>query len=438
MRQVIAPVIVVIAGWLGMPTDARSQTPREVASLLEELTSKDPFSRLIAAKQLGLWKEKARDAIPILKQLASDDPDPHVRIVAANALSSIQQAIDAPAQPMEVGSRSPAEESKASDTRTMSPALKATTKKLHSARLADQVHALRKLYQMGTDARPAAADLIQYVMAQRPEEFRRAGMTVLEAIAPEIHPHVEALINEDDAVTQGAAMIKLANRGDDAKPTIPVIIEASRRHLNNTSAYPLVVIPSLYTLIEIGRDDRAVISYVVDVVCRPRTSVLYENMQQYATDLMNDSNIRFSPDHKRFYARWVRNAPQHHRSIIIDVLENLDQDEISLLDHLYECLISTLNNDALSGISLRASLSLLDKMVSLRVKGKEKANTLASILRQAPDAPAGLQVQVIGALAKLGADAKPALPLLKELKLSPVEAIQEAATAAVAEIEQAP
>jgi hypothetical protein len=46
-------------------------------------------------------------------------------------------------------------------------------------------------------------------------------------------------------------------------------------------------------------------------------------------------------------------------------------------------------------------------------------------------------VQLIGALEGFGADAKPALPALKKLKTSSVEAVRTAAITAIAKIESA-
>jgi HEAT repeat protein len=65
--------------------DAKAVVP----ALAEALKDQDTFIRRDAARALGNFGAKAGDAAPLLRELASSDPEPSVRRAAAQSLSRI-------------------------------------------------------------------------------------------------------------------------------------------------------------------------------------------------------------------------------------------------------------------------------------------------------------------------------------------------------------
>jgi hypothetical protein len=77
----------------------------------------------------------------------------------------------------------------------------------------------------------------------------------------------------------------------------------------------------------------------------------------------------------------------------------------------------------------------LEQLKIIDVEPAEKVKALILVLDDDKDATASETVPLITALQVFGKDAKPALPLLKKLKLSSDDAIRRAATEAVKKIE---
>ena len=77
-----------------MGTDLREHEP--IAVLINELSSPDPQSRMTAAIRLSRRSVHATEALPVLKKLASEEPDPEVRQVMKEAILNIRGYVPPP------------------------------------------------------------------------------------------------------------------------------------------------------------------------------------------------------------------------------------------------------------------------------------------------------------------------------------------------------
>jgi hypothetical protein len=76
--------------------DPRAREPIPV--LINELFSPDPEARMLAALRLSRRSLYATEAVPVLKKLSRDEPDPEVRQVMKEAILNIRGHVPAPFQ----------------------------------------------------------------------------------------------------------------------------------------------------------------------------------------------------------------------------------------------------------------------------------------------------------------------------------------------------
>ncbi len=91
IRNLASETLDVIQRAAESPPPARDTSPEEdVRSAMEDLKSSDPFTRYAAALILKKKGAQAQPAVPLLRELAQDDPDPEVRQAASRAADAIQ------------------------------------------------------------------------------------------------------------------------------------------------------------------------------------------------------------------------------------------------------------------------------------------------------------------------------------------------------------
>jgi hypothetical protein len=78
-------------------TDGRDAEP--VTVLINELYSPDPETRSTAAMRLSQRSVHASEALPVLKKLAQEEPDPKVRAVMNEAILNIRGLVPSPFEP---------------------------------------------------------------------------------------------------------------------------------------------------------------------------------------------------------------------------------------------------------------------------------------------------------------------------------------------------
>lgn len=458
------------------------QTPKEVERLIQDLSSKDSFTRLIAAKQLGMMKGQARDAIGPLQQVALNDADAGVRTIATRALAAIkedlknnpppavQQPMPPPQQPAPPEQPQPQniEPKPEGQAPELSPELRTIVSKLQANDSASQQEALRRLSQMGREAKPAARALVQYLSSNPDPQLSLLGYQILEKLEPEVYPHVVTMHKDNDIKKKGAAIVELMKLGNNARCAIPAIValidmyhnitnNTSRRDFSirdpSTSYLEVVFIPSLYALVSIGPDDPETHKTIfsLDKLIVSDQSVRYllfftipDHTNLIGITIASDSN---NSSLVHFVKNLMRTSPG--KLIIVDLFDKVKTDDKTRFVGLASILSNLLSNrievnviNYMSGFS-DISIPMVRKMHSLKVDNKDKMTTYRQLLslnsvQQNPKDYAPFQVEVINKLMDLGSDAKPALPLLKQLKLSSEQSIREAATEAVARIEQAP
>jgi HEAT repeat protein len=73
--------------------DLIARHPLETMPVLEALLGEsNPKARALAATRLGFLGKTGMNAVPVLRRLSTDDPDPDVRKSAALSLMAIQNA----------------------------------------------------------------------------------------------------------------------------------------------------------------------------------------------------------------------------------------------------------------------------------------------------------------------------------------------------------
>ena len=365
-------VLAVALGSLIHTTPGYAVTPPEIEALIKQLADKDDTVRLKAAKELGKLKEKAKDAIPALKA-ATTDADEDVRTVAKKALAAIKEATEK----LEL----------AKTDEKLDPIIKELRSKDNKVRLA----AIGKLEELGADAKPAGAALVEFGMMSPNAAVKEAATAAFEKIDPLVHKEIVTVYYDEDLKKKDAAVTSLQLMGLKAKAAVPILKGYHQFLLTKNKQTPD---HTLEALVKIGPDDESVQRVVLDLVGGKDSALPY-------------TRGRFGPEQIEA------------RKLAITLMRELKIEDKQKLGPLVSGI-------ALSGVAKDQEL-LVAELGNLRVENKEKYPPLMLALSKSTAARA----HVINELAKLGADAKAALPVLMALKTDKEEAVRAAATAAI-------
>jgi len=232
----------------------------EVEELIRLLSNKDEVARMKAAKELGRLKEKAKAAIPALK-LATVDDDEDVREIAKKSLVAIQTALGEKPEAIKPASIRP---DPVKVDAKLAPLIKDLRSKDNKVRLA----AITKLDDLGLDAKPAEAALVEFGMMCPNTAIREAANAVMEKIDPLICKDIITVLYDKDAAKKNLALESLVLQGAKAKPALP-IIRGYHDYLLNASGSGEVPANTTVAMVKIAPDTIAVQREVLKLVGLP-------------------------------------------------------------------------------------------------------------------------------------------------------------------------
>jgi HEAT repeat protein len=369
-KSLTSAVLAIVLGLLVAASSSSSAAPPEVDALIKQLSDKDESVRLKAAKELGKLKEKAKDAIPALK-VATTDSDEDVREVAKKALTAIKEATD--------------KIDAAKVDEKLVPLIKDMRSKDNKVRLA----AIAKLEELGADAKPAGAAIVEYGMMSPNAAVKNAANAAFEKIDPLVHKEIITVYYDEDEKKKNAAVTSLQLMGSKAKAAVP-IIKGYHQFLVGKHRYT----PSntLAALVKIAPDDESVQAAILALVGG------------------SDSALPWS---------YIRGSD---REFVVNLMHELKIDDKQKLAPLVSGLAA-----AGTRSDRRDREMMIAELGKLRVENKEKYPALMTALSKNTTERA----LIINELAKLGTDAKGALPVLMALKTDKEEAVRIAANNAI-------
>jgi HEAT repeat protein len=361
-----------------------ADTPPEVVKLIEQLKDRDETVRLKAAKELGKLKEKAKDAIPAL-MAATADSDEDVRLVAGKALAIIKEAS---------GKGAPGK----GDAAKGDAKIVLLIKELQSKDAKVRIAAIAKLEELGEEAKPAGAALVEFGMLSNLKGVKEAAATTLEKIDPEPYKDIAILCFDTDFDKISKAFVKLGELGSDAKAAIPAM---KRLYQKNTFeqkqadgrlvpvAIPVYILESM---ILTSPEDPSVCKLVTDAVCHTRAFM--------------DRNGRI---------REV--GGQSIMAVaLLRTIKASDRDKAFALAQGAVGVTNSVDRNR-----------LIEEISNLSAENKDKYQIYMGLLKVLKTDRA----TVIVKLGELGADAKGAIPALLSLKTDKEEAVRNAASAAI-------
>ena len=368
-----SPAIAVLALALGFTASGTAAAaPPEVEALIKQLADKDETVRLKAAKELGKLKEVAKDAIPALKA-ATTDADEDVREVAKKALAAIKEATD--------------KVDAAKIDEVLGPIVKDLKAKDNKVRLA----AVAKLEELGAAAKPAGAALVEFGMMSPNPMVKDAANAAFEKIDPLVHKEIITVYYDADIEKRDAAVKSLQLMGGKAKAAVPVIKGYHQFLLGRYKSTPG---HTLSALVKIAPEDEGVQSVILSLVGGADTA------------LPSDDTFRL--ESRAFVVALMNDLKIEDKQKIAPLVSGITQ-------------VDTRFNDR------RGRELLVAELGKLKVENKEKYPALMTALSKNKTERA----LIIDQLAKLGSDAKGALPVLMSLKTDKEEAVRIAANAAI-------
>ncbi len=360
-----------------------------ISTLIEQLSDKDETVRLKAAKELERLKEKAKEAIPALKT-ALTDADEDVREVAKKSLSAIQAALELKAEPVKPEQVKP-------NPIKLEAGLAQLVKDLKSKDNKVRLSAISKLQELGEDAKPVGAALVEFGMMSPIRDTRDAANTAMEKIDPLIYKEIITLYYDNDSAKKDIALVNFTTFGTKAKSALPVIKAYSELVLSsNLGAHP----KSIIAMVSIAADDESVQLMVFKLVASP-----YRVIGEF-----NKLGDFVLPDIREHFAR----------KAVVTLMHDLKIEDKLKIAPLLTGFVASDNSD------------LIKEIGKLDAENKMKLTVLLTALTK----KSLHRVLIINEIGKLGADAKTALPVLNALKTDSEQAVRAAAIAAIESIKE--
>jgi len=364
LKPLAIAVLALSLGLLTAVCSTSSAAPAEVEALIKQLSDKDESVRLKAAKELGKLKEKAIDAIPALK-VATTDSDEDVREVAKKALAAIKEATD------KVDEK-------------LVPLIKGMRSKDNKVRLAT----IAKLEELGVEAKPAGAVLVEFGMMSPNAAVKNAANAAFEKIDPLVHKEIITVYYDEDEEKKNSAVTSLQLMGGRAKAAVPII---KGYHQFLVTKHRYTPRHTLTALVKIAPDDESVQTAILALVGGSDTALPHSEVRR------------------------------GDREFVVKLMHELKIDDKQKLAPLVSGI------GAAGRFNERDREMMIAELGKLRVENKEKYPALMTALSKNTTERA----LIINELAKLGADAKAALPVLMALKTDKEEAVRIAANNAI-------
>jgi HEAT repeat protein len=247
MSRILAVCLSVL---VAAATGAEQRNAR-VQELIDQLKDRNEVVRLKAAKELGQLKERAKDAIPALTIAASRDSDEDVRAVASRSLEAIKDAV--------------AEHSKDRLREVLTPLVR----DLKSKNAVTRLSALNKLGDMGTQARDAGADVVEFGILNSPPTIQEAATATLEKIDPEAHKYIVTILVDKEKQNKLRAIQSLEALGRKGKSGMPALKYYYTQLITNDYFGGDQAGLALHAMTKIAPDDKAVIDTVLGLVSMP-------------------------------------------------------------------------------------------------------------------------------------------------------------------------
>jgi HEAT repeat protein len=270
MSRHVAVFLFTLVATLAVISTAMAQDATAVQELITKLKDKDEAVRLKAAKDLGKMKEKAKDAIPTLTITASRDADEDVRAVAKKALEAIKDALDQ------------GEKDKIREV------LDPLVKDLKGKDAEKRVSALDKLADLGTRARDAGADVVEFGVLNSTPSIREVATATLEKIDPEAHKLIVTVLIDKEERHKLDAIQGLEALGRKGKSGLPVLKYYYVQKVTNDRSGGRYAGVALQAMTKIAPDDKGVIDTVVAVVLKPLQANLALPARSLAIELLPD------------------------------------------------------------------------------------------------------------------------------------------------------
>jgi hypothetical protein len=221
-----------------------------VAAQVKGLRSTSAVERIRAAKELANLKVEAPDAMAALTLAANEDEDEDVRAEARKTLDAIRGAV-----------------SEANPEKALA-AMEPLIKGLRSKKTEERTAAIEKLGELGSQARPAGAALVEYGVLDPSPTIREAAAAALEKIDPEVQRQVVTLVFDGDRNNWYQAVDALKVAGSRAKAAMPAL-KFHYRQLMTGQRRDYTGGAVLAAMVAISPDDKEVVETVIRLISQP-------------------------------------------------------------------------------------------------------------------------------------------------------------------------
>jgi HEAT repeat protein len=225
----------------------QAQNQQTVPNLVRRLKDKDEDVRLKAARALGNLGKSAASAAAALKEIAENDPDDTVRLVAKQALDKIAKTGRVAKQP----------NAKVADL----------LKKLRSTKPAIRNKAIEELKEMGEEAKDISRDLVAAMAGEGATINPQVAAEILEKINPDLYTAVTTILVDEDFSKKMQAVQTISTMGEDGAAAVPALLAFCR---SGRSTFANVAYEgkagALRAMVRVAHRDPKVISTVLEAI----------------------------------------------------------------------------------------------------------------------------------------------------------------------------
>jgi hypothetical protein len=283
---------------------------------------------------------------------------------------------------------------------------------LKSPQVAERVRALDELGKKGRKARPAARDICELFVADETPLVRQTALFALEKIHPALYKPLVVLAVEVDPGRHAAAALEIGQLGTDGEAALPIVGAHLMAGLDEV-VHPKLRPQRQVTPAMIHNDLRALAAIGPGEPTVHKTLVEMTKVEAPVPAPMRG-----------------RDALSATRLLAAQLLADLLRAHPEQGKYLGPSLIASAR--AMLPFESRAQVATVLGMLAETTP--ELGTDLAAALTEMVQAK---ELKAISALGKCGRHARGALPMLRELKLHPLEVVRSAAAEAVEQIEKA-